>query len=101
MTLTIELIAEEEARLQTAARQQGIEPADVVVGLVRNLPDEEASVETNTEAATVEPMTWGARAIAKMEATNAFGAFDDRPEDSPELARLLRADIEKRIYDPW
>ena len=38
MTLTIELTPEQEARLQEAARRQGIKPADVLIALMETLP---------------------------------------------------------------
>jgi len=90
MTLTIELTAEEEARLQAAARQQGIAPADVVISLVRNLPDE--------EVADAESKTWGAKVIEQWRRDGVVGLFTDRPGDALEVAHNLRDEQQRSRY---
>lgn len=92
MTITIDLSPDEEQRLQATARKQGKQPAEVLTVYVRALPDDASE--------PVEEMTWGARIAARMKEEDVFGVFDDRPEDSPKLARLIRARAEKRIYSP-
>lgn len=57
MTLTIELTREQEARLHEAARQQGIEPADVLVALMETLPTVPSMPAPFYETATPDEWT--------------------------------------------
>lgn len=91
MTLTIELTPEQEARLRAEAEAQGI---DTVAYALRRLGLD--TREGEQQSSEKKETTWGERVLAAMEADDAFGAFDDRPEDSPELARILRAEAEQR-----
>lgn len=85
MTLTIELTSEQEARLQAAAVQCGVDPAEYAKQVLNeNLPS--------------LPVT-GAEALAYWKREGARGVYADRhryPEDSPELARKLRQKEEAR-----
>ena len=93
MTLTIELTPEEAARLKETAQRQGKQPTAVLHDLVRALPSQRIGIQ-------VEPapeMTWGARTMAAMKARGIVGVlWQDRPEDSRELAEEFKKRAETR-----
>jgi hypothetical protein len=84
MAFIIDLAPDVEKELQQEAAQQGVKTEDYVKRLVLERP-------------LKKPMS-GAEAIAYWERENAFGTFADRPEDSPELARILRQEAETRDW---
>ena len=79
MSITIELTAEEEARLKAEATRRNLEPAELLHSFISTLK---------------KPMS-GADAIAYWEANNLESVFASRSEDSPELARKLREETEQ------
>ena len=87
LTLTIELTAEEEARVRTKAQAEG----KPVEQFVRDLIDGAARA-----GEPAPEMTWGARLMAEMEADPDYPIWTDLPEDGPELARKLRQMAEQR-----
>ena len=93
MTLTIELTPEEAARLKETAQRQGKQPTEVLHDLVRALPSQKIGIQ-------VEPapeMTWGAHTMAAMKARGIVGVlWQDRPEDSRELAEEFKKRAETR-----
>ena len=84
MSLIIDFAPDVEKELQSEAAQEGVKTEDYVKRLVMERPPK-------------KPMT-GAEAIAYWEREDALGTFDDRPEDSPELARKLREEAETRDW---
>lgn len=86
MTLTLELTPEEEAALKAAAAEAGVDEARYLKGLID---------QARTVVPPDRPMT-GKEALAFWEREGVLGIFDDRPEDSPELARTLRRQAETR-----
>jgi hypothetical protein len=82
MILTIELTPEEEERLKAEATRRNLEPTELLHSLISTLK---------------KPMS-GADAIAYWEANNLESVFATRPEDSPELARKLREETERRDW---
>ncbi len=83
MPLIIELSPELESRLEQAASRQGIAPGDFARKLIE------------TALLPMEP-TAGARLLAELKAEGALGIWQDRTEDSAELARELRRQAEGR-----
>ena len=80
-TLIISLTSAEEKKLKACASAQGIDPSDYAHLLIgRGLESRPAT---------------GADAIAFWENEGVFGTFADRP-DSPEFAKMLREEAEKR-----
>ncbi len=84
MTVTIELTAEEEARLTAKAARAGLAPADYLRSVIGD--------DTDT---TALPKT-GAELAAAIDALNLSGSFGDPAIDSSELARQLRKQAETR-----
>jgi hypothetical protein len=78
MILTIELTAEEEARLRRRAADRGMEESEYVHALI----DEEE-----------KPMTAGAKLLAEWEKAGALGLWQVRPEDNVLCATELRAEV--------
>jgi len=81
MILTIELTAEDEARLQVAARNQGVTPAEIVAAFLRSLP---------VEAPPAKSFTWEAHRTAITEAAKSPRISERRPEDSFEQTEEAR-----------
>ena len=83
MTITIDLTPEEEAHLKAEATRRNLDPKDLVHSLILSLQ---------------KPMT-GAEAIAFWEEQGCLGVFADCAEDSPEIARKLRQEAERRDWN--
>ncbi len=85
--MTVTLTPELEARIKEEAEKQGVEAEALALRLMEAaLPESPAD----------PPMTRGARLLAKWKAENIIGMWKDRPEDTLELARQLRAKAERR-----
>ena len=83
--MTLQLTPERERRL-TAYAQHKQQPVErVIEEWVDALPD------VTPEPAPKESQTWGAKKWAELEAVDALGVFQDRPEDSMTLARKFQA----------
>ena len=80
MTVTLDLTAEEEARLRSDAAAAGInDPAQYVQRLTDTAPHRTGRAKT------------GAEVWAELEAMNLPAGYGDPAIDSPELARQLAA----------
>ncbi len=77
----MELTPQQKARLRERAARQGKQPADVLTAFL-DTPTEE-------ETADASP-TWGERTLTALEAEDALGLWQDRPESSAELAAEFR-----------
>ena len=93
MTLTLQLSAEQEARLRENAEREGYDdPADYVKKLIDSdaprLPASGGAIETGT----------GEELVAALKALNLAAEYGDPSIDSVDLARQLRDDAEKRSW---
>jgi hypothetical protein len=92
--MTLTLTPEQERRITAYAKQKQKPIERVIEELIADLPQESIA-----EPIAEEPMTWGARKLAELRAAGAIGAFQNRPEDSPELAQKFQALAEGRIEE--
>jgi predicted transcriptional regulator len=88
MTLTIELTPTLEAKLRARAAQEGRDEAEIA----------HQAVEQYLQAGEAQPTapTIGAQILAEWEEEGVLGLWQDRPEDSIELAREFRRQAEAR-----
>ena len=86
MSLTIELTPALEARLRTRAAEEGRGEDEIA----------RRAVERYLESEAPPAPTIGARILAEWEEEGVLGLWQDRPEDTLELARELRDQAETR-----
>jgi hypothetical protein len=92
--MTLTLTPEQERRLTAYAKRKQKPVERVIDEFIADLPQETAQDEPEPKPKT------GKELIAYLEKEQVFGnVFADRPEDAPELARILRAEAEKRVQE--
>lgn len=92
--MALTLTPEQEQRLTAYAKQRQKPIERVVDEIIADLPHETAQTEPEPKPKT------GAEVLASWEKKGVLGkVFMDRPEDAPELARILRAEAEKRGHE--
>ena len=90
--MALTLTPEQEQRLTAYAKQRQKPVERVVDEMIAELPQETPQAEPEPKPKT------GKELIAYLEKEEVFGnVFMDRPEDAPELARILRAQAERRV----
>ncbi len=89
--MALTLTPEQEQRLTAYAKKRQKPVERVIEEILAELPQ-----ETPLEQDTNVLPTWGARKLAELRASGAIGAFQDRPEDSRELAQKFQALAEGR-----
>jgi hypothetical protein len=102
MTLVLTLTPEEEAIVRQNAAEQGVDAQTYLQRAVSTLLTASRRKRPAITPPRVlnengQPMT-GAQIIVYWEKEGAQGVFADRPEDSPELARILRQEAERRDW---
>lgn len=85
MTIVLELAPELELRLRENAARQGQTLEDYLSGLAER-----------DSAADEQPPAKPSELLAYWDRMGIRPVFDDRPEDSPQLARKWRAEAEQR-----
>lgn len=92
--MPLTLTPEQERRLTAYAKQRQKPIPAALDDLLPDLPQ-----EATTPNPPLKPKT-GKELIAYLEKEQVFGnVFADRPEDAPELARILRAEAERREHE--
>jgi hypothetical protein len=89
MTLTVEMPADLEQRLQAEAARRGLTLGDFALQLLEE------------SAPAAQPLTKGAQVIAQWEREGVLGIWGDREDigDSSEYARKLRRRAESRLEE--
>ena len=84
--MALTLTPEQESRVRTIAKERN-KPVENVLDDLLTVP-----------AKQTEPVAekWGARVLRELKEEDALGVFQDRPEDSVELARKFRLEAEQR-----